>query len=62
LPKKIFPPLAQPLHPGTAKPLGPDDLAPIFPMALIEQEMSPKQRIDISGEEIEKGLESLPKI
>ena len=33
-------PLPPPLHPGTGKPLGPDDLAPLFPMALIEQEMS----------------------
>ena len=33
-------PLAPPLHPGTGQPLGPSDLAPIFPMALIEQEMS----------------------
>ena len=28
-----------PLHPGTHQPLGPQDLAPIFPMALIEQEV-----------------------
>ena len=33
-------PLAPPIHPGTGQPLGPEDLAPIFPMALIEQEMS----------------------
>ena len=30
-----------PLHPGTGQPVGPDDLAPIFPMNLIEQEVSP---------------------
>ena len=29
-----------PLHPGTGEPVGPDDLAPLFPMALIEQEVS----------------------
>lgn len=36
-----------PLHPGTLKPVGPDDLSPIFPMALIEQEVSTKRWIDI---------------
>ncbi|MBN2754770.1 MAG: TrpB-like pyridoxal phosphate-dependent enzyme [Candidatus Goldbacteria bacterium] len=46
-------PLDPPLNPGTGKPLGPEDLAPIFPMALIEQEMSPKQWIDIPGEVID---------
>ena len=29
-----------PLHPGTHEPVGPDDLAPLFPMALIEQEVT----------------------
>lgn len=29
-----------PLHPGTREPVGPDDLAPLFPMALIGQEVS----------------------
>ena len=33
-------PLDPPLHPGTREPVGPDDLAPLFPMALIGQEMS----------------------
>jgi tryptophan synthase beta chain len=28
-----------PLHPGTHQPAGPDDLAPLFPMGLIAQEM-----------------------
>ena len=28
------------LHPGTGEPVGPDDLAPLFPMALIMQEVS----------------------
>src|SRR5690349_160641 len=36
-----------PLHPGTGDPAGPDDLAPLFPMALIEQEMSPEPEIAI---------------
>ena len=33
-------PLPPPLHPGTGQPIGPDDLAAIFPMQLIEQEVS----------------------
>ncbi|MBN2061246.1 MAG: TrpB-like pyridoxal-phosphate dependent enzyme, partial [Deltaproteobacteria bacterium] len=33
-------PLEPPLHPGTGKPAGPEDLSPIFPMPLIEQEVS----------------------
>ncbi len=37
-------PMAPPLHPGTLKPLGPDDLAPLFPMALIMQEVSTSVR------------------
>jgi tryptophan synthase beta chain len=36
-----------PLHPGTREPVGPDDLAPLFPMALIAQEVSPERFIDI---------------
>src|SRR3954463_4856053 len=36
-----------PLHPGTGQPAGPDDLTPLFPMALIEQEMSPEPMIAI---------------
>ncbi len=43
-------PLQPPLHPGTREPVGPDDLAPLFPMALIEQEMSPAPWIDVPGE------------
>ena len=39
-----------PLHPGTREPVGPDDLAPLFPMALIEQEVSTQSYIDIPGE------------
>jgi tryptophan synthase beta chain len=40
-------PLAPPLHPGTLKPIGPDDLAPLFPMALIAQEVSAERHVDI---------------
>ncbi len=36
-----------PLHPATKKPLGPEDLAPIFPMALIEQEVSTQREIPV---------------
>jgi len=32
-----------PLHPGTGEPVGPDMLTPLFPMALIGQEMSPER-------------------
>ncbi len=38
-----------PLHPGTMEPVGPADLAPLFPMALIEQEVSAERFIDIPG-------------
>ncbi|MGQ0848723.1 MAG: TrpB-like pyridoxal phosphate-dependent enzyme [Actinomycetota bacterium] len=37
------------LHPGTHQPIGPDDLAPLFPMALIGQEVSQDRYIDIPG-------------
>jgi tryptophan synthase beta chain len=42
-------PLDPPLHPATREPVGPDDLAPLFPMALIGQEMSAEPWIDIPG-------------
>ncbi len=38
-----------PLHPGTLQPLGPDDLAPLFPMSLIMQEVSAEREIGIPG-------------
>src|SRR3954470_24840927 len=42
---------AQPvLHPGTGQPVGPDDLAPLFPMELILQEVSSEPEIDIPDE------------
>ena len=39
-----------PLHPATKEPLGPQDLAPIFPMGLIEQEVSREPEIEIPEE------------
>lgn len=36
-----------PLHPGTGQPLGPDDLEPLFPMSVIEQEMSVEREVEI---------------
>lgn len=39
-----------PRHPGTGEPLGPGDLAPLFPMALIEQEVSAERFIAIPEE------------
>ena len=38
------------LHPGTGQPLGPADLVPLFPMALIEQEVSTERYIEIPDE------------
>ena len=38
-----------PLHPGTHEPVGPADLAPLFPMALIEQEVTGERYVDIPG-------------
>ncbi len=43
-------PLPPPLHPGTGQPIGPDDLAQIFPMEVIRQEVSTERRIDIPKE------------
>jgi tryptophan synthase beta chain len=37
------------LHPGTLQPVGPDDLAPLFPMDLIMQEVTSDQYVDIPG-------------
>ncbi|MCD4676981.1 MAG: TrpB-like pyridoxal phosphate-dependent enzyme [Desulfobacula sp.] len=47
-------PMEPPRHPGTGQPLGADDLAAIFPMNLIEQEMSTDRWIDIPEEVLEK--------
>jgi len=43
-------PLQPPLHPATNEPVGPDDLAPLFPMGLIAQEVSMEPWIDVPGE------------
>ncbi len=40
-------PLPAVLHPGTLQPIGPDDLAPLFPMALIMQEVSTEREIEV---------------
>lgn len=37
------------LHPGTHEPAGPQDFLPLFPMSLIEQEVSTERYIDIPG-------------
>ena len=50
----IVPDLPEPpppvLHPGTHEPIGPNDLAPLFPMDLILQEVSGDSYIDIPGD------------
>ncbi|MFA5844368.1 MAG: TrpB-like pyridoxal phosphate-dependent enzyme [Coriobacteriia bacterium] len=49
----VLPDLPRPLdpylHPATNEPIGPDDLAPLFPMEIIKQELSPESYIDIPG-------------
>jgi len=40
-------PLPPVLHPATGKPVGPEDLAPLFPMELIKQEVSTERWIEI---------------
>jgi len=37
------------LHPGTLQPVGPDDLAPLFPMSLIMQEVTTDREVEIPG-------------
>lgn len=46
LPRKPDPPL----HPGTMKPVGPDDLAAIFPLELIKQEVTAERYVEIPDE------------
>jgi len=43
-------PLAPPINPKTKQPIGPQDLAPIFPMELIKQEVSQERWIEIPDE------------
>ena len=50
---RLAQPIEPPLHPGTREPAGPQDLAPLFPMALILQEVSTDPWIDIPGEVID---------
>ena len=38
-----------PLHPGTREPVGPDDLAPLFPIELIMQEVTGERYVEIPG-------------
>jgi tryptophan synthase beta chain len=40
-------PLPPVIHPGTLKPIGPQDLAPLFPMELIKQEVSQERWVEI---------------
>jgi tryptophan synthase beta chain len=49
MPGQMFPVI----HPGTLQPVTPDDLLPLFPMGLIEQEVSPQSWIDIPEEVLE---------
>lgn len=49
-------PLPPPLNPVTGQPITPDMLAPVFPMNLIEQEVSTERWINIPGEVLEKLL------
>jgi tryptophan synthase beta chain len=46
MPNKPMPPL----HPGTREPIGPEDLAPLFPMELIKQEVSTDRYVEIPEE------------
>ncbi|MEM6648575.1 MAG: TrpB-like pyridoxal phosphate-dependent enzyme, partial [Bacteroidota bacterium] len=46
MPNKPLPPL----HPGTKQPIGPDALAPLFPMALIQQEVTAEKWVPIPEE------------
>lgn len=46
----ITEPLLPPLHPQTKKPVGPEDLAPLFPMELIKQEVSKERYVEIPDE------------
>src|SRR5262245_37739339 len=43
-------PAPPPRHPATGEPIGPADLAPLFPMELIKQEVSQERYIDIPEE------------
>lgn len=49
-------PVPPPLNPATGQPITPDMLSPVFPMNLIEQEVSTERWIDIPDEVLEKLL------
>jgi tryptophan synthase beta chain len=49
-------PMKPPLHPGTGKRVTPQDLAAIFPMNIIEQEVSAQRWIKIPDEVLQKYL------
>jgi tryptophan synthase beta chain len=42
-----------PLHPGTHEPVGPDDLAPLFPVELIAQEVTGERYVEIPAAVLE---------
>lgn len=46
-------PMPPHLNPGTGEPLSPDDLAPLFPMELIKQEVSTERWIEIPEEVVD---------
>lgn len=46
-------PMLPPLHPGTGNPISLDDMLPLFPKTLVEQEMSQERWISIPGEVID---------
>ena len=56
MPNKPMPPL----HPVTKQPVGPEDLAPVFPMELIKQEVSTERYIDIPDEVLTSILPIVP--
>lgn len=47
-------PLLPPLNPATMEPVGPGDLAPLFPMSLIEQEVATARWIDIPDQVLQR--------
>ena len=49
-----------PLHPGTREPIGPEMLGPLFPQALIAQEMTTDRLVDIPEEVRDKYLKYRP--
>lgn len=56
MPNKPLPPL----HPGTQEPIGPEMLGPLFPQALIAQEMTAERLVEIPEEVRDKYLKYRP--